>query len=259
MKKIFVLLLAWLALPAASGAPLLLAAAADMGHCTDQLGAAFGTAVPGAQLKVSLGASGNLFAQIKNGAPFEVFMSADMKYPAQLAQEGAADAATLAPYAIGRIALWSTDPRFDLAQGMRVFDDKRLTRVAIANPDFAPYGRAAKTALEYYGLWESVKPKLVIGENIAQTAQFVQTGNAQVGIVSYATVLSPRLKGGGSYYLIPDSATPPIEQGAVITSRGKANPLAPRFMQFLQSAAARQVLTRCGFGLPREHPAAAHG
>lgn len=250
MNKLLILLVASLALPARAET-LLVAAASDLTYSIDELAAAFKKEVPGAEVKVSLGASGNFFAQIKNGAPFDVFMSADMEYPARLAREGAAEQATLTTYAIGRAAIWSVDPRFDLKQGMRVLNDKRLKRVAIANPDIAPYGRAARAALQAHGFWDTVKDKLVIGENVAQTAQFIQTGNAQLGIVSYATVLAPRLKGVGSYYLIPDTGTPPIEQGAVVTRHGAANPLAPRFMQFLKSRTAHGILLRHGFTLPR--------
>jgi molybdate transport system substrate-binding protein len=250
MKKMLILLLGVLLALPLQARPLLVAAASDLGHCIDALAAAFRQQQPEADVKVSLGASGHFYAQIRNGAPFDVFLSADMGYPAQLARDGAADPATLAPYALGRIALWSPDPRFDLKQGMPVLKDPRLTRIAIANPELAPYGRAAKAALEAAGMWQAVQPKLVIGENISQTVQFVQTGNAQIGIVSYASVLSPRLKGRGSYYLIPDAGMAPIEQGAVVTAHGKANPMAARFVQFLASPAARAILQRNGFGLP---------
>ncbi|HEX9173905.1 MAG TPA: molybdate ABC transporter substrate-binding protein, partial [Telluria sp.] len=135
----------------------------------------------------------------------------------------------------------------------------RITRIAIANPAFAPYGRAARTALERQGLWERVAPRLVIGENIAQATQFVQTGNAQVGIVSLAAVLSKRLRGAGSYYPIPETAAAPIEQGAIVTRRGMANPLAARFVGFLRSARARAILARSGFGLPRGQGSAKPG
>jgi molybdate transport system substrate-binding protein len=244
------------ALPAlpARAAPLLVAAASDLTYCIDELAAAFGKEVAGAEVKVSLGASGNFLAQIRNGAPFDVFLSADMKYPAQLVHEGAADGASLAPYAIGRIALWSLDPRFAPGEGLRAVDDPRVTRIAIANPDSAPYGRAARAALQHYGLWERVTPKLVVGENIAQTAQFVRTGNAQLGIVSLAAIASARPQERGSYYLIPETAAPPIEQGAVVTRHGMANPLAARFVRFLQSAPARAILSRSGFGLPPALP-----
>ena len=250
MKRLLPLLFAVLAAPACAGT-LVVAAASDLTSTIDELGAAFSRQIPGTEVKVSVGASGNFFAQIKNGAPFDVFMSADMAYPAQLAKEGAADGATLALYAIGRLAIWSLDPRFDLKQGMQVLRDARLARVAIANPDIAPYGRAAREALQKAGVWDAVKGKLVIGENIAQTAQFIQTGNAQLGLVSYATVMAPRQKGVGSYFLVPEAGLTPIEQGAIVTRHGKGNPLAPQFMQFLQSPAARAILQRHGFTLPR--------
>jgi molybdate transport system substrate-binding protein len=249
MMKLIILLAALLALPARADA-LLVAAAADLSYCMDELGAAFARQAPQAEVKVSTGASGNLFTQIRNGAPFDVFLSADMGYPRQLVRDGAADGATLTPYALGRIVLWSLDPRFDLTQGMPVLQDSRLSRIAIANPALAPYGRAARSALQAAGSWQALQPKLVIGENIAQTVQFVQTGNAQIGIVSYASVLSPRLKGSGSYYLIPDAGMAPIEQGAIVTAHGKANPLAARFVEFLSSPIARAILQRHGFGLP---------
>jgi molybdate transport system substrate-binding protein len=252
MNKTLLILLAGLwALPA-SAETLTVAAASDLTYSVDELAAAFAEQVPGAKIKSSLGSSGNFYAQIKNGAPFDVFLSADMKYPGQLARDGAADGASLAPYAIGRIVLWSLDPRFDLSQGMRVLNDARLARFAIANPDVAPYGNAARASLMALGFWDVVKPKLVLGDNIAQTAQFIQTGNAQIGIVSYATVLAPHIKGKGSHYLIPAEGVPPIEQGAIITRHGAANPLAPRFMQFLRSPAARAILLKHGFSLPRE-------
>jgi molybdate transport system substrate-binding protein len=238
-----------LAVPVQAGT-LLLAAASDLSYCIDELGAAFARQTPQVQVKASTGASGNFFAQIRNGAPFDVFLSADMAYPAQLARDGAADPATLTPYAVGRIVVWTLDARFDVKQGMSVFDDARLTRVAIANPAIAPYGRAAKAALEAAGKWQAVQPKLVVGENISQAVQFVQTGNAQVGIVSLASVVSPRLKGSGSYYLVPDGGLEPIVQGAVVTAHGKDNPLAARFVQFLSSPAARAILQRNGFDLP---------
>jgi molybdate transport system substrate-binding protein len=251
MKKLFMLLLASLATLPALAAPLLVAAASDLSYCIGDLAAAFRKEMPDAELKVSTGASGNFFAQIRNGAPFEVFLSADMDYPRQLARLGAADGATLVPYAIGRIALWSADASIDVAHGLTAVRDARVTRVAIANPATAPYGRAAKAALERDGLWAAVQPKLVIGENIAQAAQFVQSGNAQLGIVSLASLRSPKLAGAGRYYLVPDTGLAPIEQGAIVTRRGQDNPLAARFVRFLGTPAARAILEKNGFGLPR--------
>ena len=239
------------AMPLAQAGTLVVAAASDLVYCIDELSAAFRKQVPGAEVKVSTGASGNFFAQIKRGAPFDVFMSADMDYPRQLAREGAADPASLQPYAIGRLAVWTLDPRFDPARGMQVFADPRLGRVAIANPEVAPYGRAARAALRHHGLWQQVEGKLAMGDNVAQAAQFVQTGNAQIGIVSLATVLSPRMQGVGRHYVVPQEGLAPLEQGAVLTRHGKDNPLAARFMQFLHTKAARDILQRSGFGLPQ--------
>ncbi|HEX9171251.1 MAG TPA: molybdate ABC transporter substrate-binding protein [Telluria sp.] len=249
MKKMFFLLLgAILALPL-QAQPLLVAAASDLTHCIDELAAAFAKQAPGAKVKVALGSSGHFYAQIRNGAPFDVLLSADMEYPRQLAKLGVAEGATLKPYAIGRIALWSLDPRLDpAASGMAVLRDPRVAKVAIANPAVAPYGRAAKAALERDGLWQAVQPRIVIGENVAQTAQFVQSGNAQLGIVSLAMLNTP--KAGGRYYVIPMTGLAPIEQGAIVTRHGAANPLAPRFVLFMDSPAARAILERHGFSLP---------
>ncbi|MDB5745276.1 MAG: Molybdate transporter substrate-binding protein [Massilia sp.] len=255
MKKLLIFALAttlaWtFALPALAR-PLLVAAASDLGYCIDELVGAYRKTAPDAELKVSLGASGNFFAQIRNGAPFGVFLSADMDYPRQLAGLGAADGATLAPYATGRIALWSTDPRIDPARGLAsLVRDERVLRVAIANPVTAPYGRAAKALLERDGLWAAVQPKLVVGENIAQTAQFVQTGNAQLGIVSFSTLHATRLKGVGRYALVPHARLAPIEQGAIVTRAGANHPHAARFLRFLASNEARAILARNGFDLP---------
>jgi molybdate transport system substrate-binding protein len=252
MKTVFAFLLAaLLALPAAA-APLLVAAASDLAYCIDELASAFSEREPAAEVKVSTGASGNLFAQIRNGAPYDVFLSADVDYPARLASLGAADGKTLLPYAIGRIALWTLDPRLDLAQGLAAVRDPHVTRVAIANPATAPYGRAARAALERDGLWQAVASKLVIGENIAQTAQFVQSGNAQLGIVSLATLRSPRMAGVGRYYLVPDTGLAPIEQAAIVTTHGAANPLAGRFVRFLATAPAQAILQRHGYAAPRK-------
>jgi molybdate transport system substrate-binding protein len=257
MKKIIMLLLAsMLSLPALAApllaAPLLIAAAADLSYCIDDIAAAFRKEVPDAEVKISTGASGNFFAQIRNGAPFDAFLSADVDYPTQLAKLGAADGSTLTRYAIGRIAMWSPDPKLDVDKGLALLRDPRITRIAIANPATAPYGRAARAALERDGLWEAVQSKLVIGENISQTSQFVQTGNAQVGLVSLASLRSPKLAGVGRYVLVPDAGLAPIEQAAIVTKHGAGNPLAARFVRFLGSPAARAILERNGFSIPAQ-------
>ncbi len=228
---------------------LQIAAASDLATCIDELNSSFAKSVGGADLKSSTGSSGNFFAQIKNGAPFDVFLSADIFYPRELAKAGLADAATLVVYAHGQLVMWSSDPKLDLSTGLRLLGDPKIQRIAIANPDVAPYGRAAKAALQKAGVWESIKHKLVFGENVAQTAQFVDSGNAQVGFVSMAHVKSGKNPHGGAWQ-VPDDILPLMEQGGIVTAKGRGNPLAVKYLAFLRSEAGRAILRKYGFGLP---------
>ncbi len=235
---------------AVTGPTLNIAAAADLTLCLRDLNAAFAKAHPGTGLNTTTGSSGNFLAQIRNGAPFDVFLSADMSYPKQLVKDGQADASSLTLYATGHIVLWSTNPAVDVSQGLKVLKSEAVKKFAIANPEVAPYGRAAKAALESAGLWDAVQPKLVRGENIAQTAQFVQTGNVDAGIVALSLVLAPTVAGTGKYWRIPEDQYPVLEQGAVITARGVSNPAAKAYVEFLRSPEARAVFDKYGFLLP---------
>jgi molybdate transport system substrate-binding protein len=235
---------------AADQQTLTVAAAADLVFCLEKLDADFQKANPGAQIKVATGSSGNFFTQIQSGAPFDVFLSADMKYPRDLAAQGLADGSTLTEYAAGRIVVWTTRPDIDVSQGLASLRNPAIKKVAMANPDHAPYGRAAKEALQHEGLWEMVEPKLVIGENIAQTAQFVQTGNADAGIVALSLVVAPSTKGVGKFQQVPDADYPALEQGAVVTKHGEENPWARKYLDFLRSPEARAVFDAFGFRLP---------
>lgn len=253
-RLLMTLLLALSALPARAqdaAQVLNVAAAADLSFCLDALDAEFARQAPGVEIKVATGASGNFFAQIANGAPFDVFLSADMDYPRKLAEAGQADARTLSMYAVGHLALWSTDPKVDVGKGLAVVTDPAVGRLAIANPDHAPYGRAAKAALQQAGLWDRVQDKLLLGENIAQTAQFVQSGNASAGLVAFSLLQSPKLAGVGRYLLLPEDSYPRLEQGLVITRHGAANPLAARYVAFLASPPARRIFEQYGFLLPQ--------
>ncbi|MBV9489257.1 MAG: molybdate ABC transporter substrate-binding protein [Verrucomicrobia bacterium] len=246
----------WLMLQApVHGAPtatVTVAAAADLAYCLQDLDEAFVAQHAGWTLKVSLGSSGNFYAQIRDGAPFDVFLSADRHYPEDLIQAGQAVRESLLIYATGKLVLWTNQPEnVDVTRGLELLRDTRaVQKLAIANPDHAPYGRAAKAALQNAGLWDQIQPRLVIGENIAQTAQYVETKNADAGLVALALVRSPRLSGIGKYVEIDARRYPRLDQAAVITQQGARNPAAAAFMEFLRSDAARAIFDRYGFARP---------
>lgn len=226
------------------------AAAADLKFALDEIAASFKQANPTDEVDIIYGSSGKFFTQIQQGAPYDLYFSADIAFPRDLAKAGYA-ATEVRPYAVGRIVLWSADR--DASQ-MQLADltDPTITRLAIANPRHAPYGQRAEEALRAVGLWEQLEPKLVFGENVAQTAQFVQSGNAQVGIIALSLALSPTLVTMGGYGPISDHLHQPLEQGYIITTRAADKALARRFADHMGSATARAVMTRYGFVLPGE-------
>lgn len=205
-----------------------------------------------ASVTVSYGSSGSFFAQIQNGAPFDVFLSADVDYPKQLAAAGVADLTTLQVYAAGHLVLWARrDTRIDLSRGLAGLTDAQVRHVAIANPKYAPYGRAAVAALRTAGVYDALQPKLVMGENIAQAAQLVESGNAEVGLLSRSLVLGPTLTAEGTYADLPAAAYPPIEQAAIVVKASREPALARAFVAFLRLGEAARHLERFGFALPR--------
>ncbi len=237
----------WLA-AAGRAETITVAAASDLAFALDEIVSAFESSHPSDRIEVVYGSSGKFHTQIRQGAPYDLYFSADIALPRQLAASGFA-ASEVTPYARGRIVLWSASldaTRMTLAALL----DPAITRVAIANPQHAPYGQRAEEALRAAGLWDEVQPKLVFGENIAQTAQFVETGNAQVGILALSLALSPRLAKQGGYGLIPESLHQPLEQGFIVTKRAEASALARRFAAYMSGPIARAVMTRYGFALP---------
>lgn len=241
--------------PAAGAAPsVAIAAASDLVFCLETLNTEFSRQEPNVALKTSTGSSGNFCAQIQHGAPYDVFLSADLRYPRELAAAGAADGTSLVLYGVGRIVLWTLRPELDLSSLGVVVRSPLVRRFALANPTHAPYGRAAREALEKSGAWDVAQSKLVLGDNIAQTAQFIQTGNADAGIVALSLVLAPKLQRVGRWTEIPADLHLPLEQGAVLTRRGAANPAAVRYLRFLSTPAARAVFDRYGFRLPSPPP-----
>ena len=205
----------------------------------------------GVTVALSYGSSGSFFAQIQNGAPLDVFLSADVDYPRQLAAAGLADAATMQVYARGHLALWARrDRRLDLSRGLAALTDARVRHVAVANPKYAPYGRAAVAAVKSAGLYGALEKKLVMGESLAQAAQLVESGNADAGILSLSLVLGPTLKAEGSYAELPAGSYPPIEQAVVVVKASREGALARDFIGYLRRGAAVEQLTRFGFTVP---------
>ncbi len=251
MLGLFLLLVVQALLPAAqAGERITVAAAADLKFAMDEIVADFRSARPDDAVEVVYGSSGKFATQIRQGAPFDLYFSADIAYPRALEAEGLALGPTR-PYAVGRIVLWS---RTRDAGALRLQDlaDPALGRIAIANPRHAPYGKRAEEALRAAGVWDAVQPRLVQGENIAQTAQFVQTGNAAVGIIALSLALNPALAGQGGYHLIDAVLHAPLEQGFILTRKAEGKALATAFADYIGSAAARAVLVRYGFELPGE-------
>lgn len=224
------------------------AAAADLKFAMDEIITVFEQTDADAKVNVVYGSSGKFHAQIQQGAPYDLFFSADIGLPEELRKNGLA-ASKVEPYAFGRIVLWS--PSLDAMKlTLARLDDPHITRIAIANPKHAPYGKRAEEALRASRVWDKVRHKLVYGENISQTAQFVQTGNAQIGIIALSLALNPELASQGGFWLIPENLHAPLEQGFVITRQGANNPLAKRFADFMKSRPARTIMKKYGFVLP---------
>jgi len=229
---------------------LAVAAASDLQSVLPDIAQRFERA-SGARVTVSYGSSGTFFAQIQNGAPFDVFLSADVDYPRQLVGAGLADASTLQPYATGHLVLWARrESKIDLGRGLAALTDKQIRHVAIANPKYAPYGRAAVAALRGAGIYDAVQPKLVMGESLAQAAQLVESGNADVGLLSRSLVLGPTLKAEGTYADVV-APYPSIEQAAVVMKASREPSLARAFIAFLRRDDTGKQLERFGFALPR--------
>jgi molybdate transport system substrate-binding protein len=230
---------------------IMVAAASDLQSVLPELASRFQRDT-GSTIKTTLGSSGNFVAQIQNGAPFDVFLSADVDYAQKLVASGHADAKSLYEYATGRLVLWTrNDTGIDVRRGLAVLRDARVRRIAIANPEFAPYGRAAVAALRHEKLYEAVQRKLVLGENIAQAAQFVESGNADVGIIALSLASGPALRASGTYVQIPQAAHPPIRQAAVVLSRSRNRETALQFVAYLKRPEIVRLLEGFGFNDPR--------
>jgi molybdate transport system substrate-binding protein len=249
MKKIVFVFILVLTAPYSEGQAvnsILIAAASDLKFALDSVVAVFKKVNHGVRVDVTYGSSGKLFEQISNTAPFDLFFSADIEYPLKLKEKGIA-ISDVQTYGVGRIVVWSKkiDPT---SLGIEALLDKSILKIAIANPTHAPYGRRAEEALKYYKIYDRVQGKLVYGENISQTAQFVTTGAADAGIIALSLAVSPTMKKeNGHYYLIPETAHRTLEQGFVTLKHAEKNSLATAFNDFMLTKKAIDILTYFGF------------
>jgi molybdate transport system substrate-binding protein len=252
MLRTITILVFWLMLASSVSAQTLrVAAAADLQFAMNDLAGQFEKET-GTKVAISYGSSGNFRAQIENGAPFDVFFSADAQYPEQLVKVGAADSQSMTVYAYGHLVLWApAEEELHLAErGFEALKDSRVAKIAIANPEHAPYGRAAVAALQNAELYEEVKTKLVYGENISQAAQFVQSGSAQVGVIALSLTFAESMK-GGERWEIPVELYPPLKQAAVIVSASRNKKAATAFLEFVTGPKGGKVLLKYGLALPR--------
>ena len=230
------------------------AAAADLRFALEDIAAEFQKRHPDIRIKSTFGSSGSFFAQLMNQAPFDMFLSADVDYPRRLVAQGLARKETEFLYAVGRLVVWvPASSGLDLeTRGMEALADPSVRKVSIANPRHAPYGRAAEAAMKNLGVYEKVKDRLVLGENVVQAAQFVESGSADAGILALSLAAAPAMKDKGRYWEIPFSAYPRMDQGGVILPGAQDPQAAREFRDFLTSAEGKAVLKRYGFFLPGE-------
>ena len=251
MKKVLLALVFFCAVASAAAQELVVAAAADLASVFPEVTSRFEKET-GKKVRVNFGSSGQFMLQIQNGAPFDVFFSADVSYPKKLEEAGLVEPGTLYKYAVGKLVLWVPNGSpLDLSQGMRVLQSPQVKRIALANPQHAPYGRAAVEALKKEGLYEPLQSKFVLGENISQTAQFVQSGNADVGLVALSLAMGPAMKSSGRYVEVPAGDYTPLEQAAVVLKNSHDKQTAKQFMEFIRKPETVKLLASYGFVVPQ--------
>ncbi len=253
--RIVVVMVSWfmaicLAPPCAFAAEVTIAAASDLSFAFKEIVSEF-EQTTGNHVKLTLGSSGNFYAQIQNGAPFDLYFSADIGYPKKLEEAGLVVPGSLYPYAVGRIVLWTgKGSHLDLSKGLEVLRDPTIRKLAIANPKHAPYGRAAVAAMEHFKVYDQIKDRLILGENISQAAQFIESGACDAGIIALSLALAPVMKAAGQYWEIPAAAHAPLEQGAVILKQSKNPDAAKQFLDYIKGPQGQGIMKRYGFTLP---------
>ncbi len=228
------------------------AAAADLKFAMHEVITRFEKMTPGAKVTPTYGSSGNFYAQLTNRAPFDIYFSADVEYPRKLAEAGLTLTESQFDYAIGQIVVWvRNDSPLDVqALGIEALAQPSVRKIAIANPEHAPYGRAAEAAMKSLGIHDRVADRLVLGENIAQTAQFVESGAADIGIIALSLALAPAMKEKGRYWTVPLESYPTLEQAGVILSWAKDMDATQHFKAFATGTDGRAILKQFGFVLP---------
>ena len=250
MKQVLLLLLLILPLPLSAG-EVKVAVAANFLNTLHTLGTLFEQQT-GHRLLISAGSTGKLYAQLHHGAPYDVFLSADDKHPALLEKEGLVMPGRRVTYALGRLVLWSggSIPLRPLKEGdMQMLQQPGIRHIAMANPATAPYGRAAYQAMHAMGLWDTLKPRIVQGEDVGQVFQFVASGNAQLGFVALAQIHNPKNTFSGDYWLVPEGLYDPIVQDMVLLKKAENNSAAHAFVAFMQTAQVRALIQQAGYGV----------
>ena len=227
-----------------------IAAAADLSFAFREIATEYENTT-GNHVRLTLGSSGNFFAQIQNGAPFDLYFSADIAYPRKLEEAGLTVPGSLYQYAVGRIVLWTgPESRIDVTKGFEALREPTIKKIAIANPKHAPYGRAAVAAMEYFKVYDQVKDKLILGENISQAAQFIESGACDIGIIALSLAIAPAMKSKGTYWEVPAEAHPSLDQGAVILKQSKSQESAREFLEFIKGPNGQEIMKRYGFVVP---------
>jgi molybdate transport system substrate-binding protein len=227
-----------------------IAAASDLNFAFREIATEYENTT-GNHVRLTLGSSGNFFAQIQNGAPFDLYFSADIAYPRKLEEAGLTVPGSLYQYAVGRIVLWAgKESQFDLSKGLEILREPAIKKIAIANPKHAPYGRAAVAAMEYFKVYDQVKDRLILGENISQAAQFIESGACDIGIIALSLAVAPAMKSKGTYWEVPTEAHPSLEQGAVILKSSKNQEAARQFIEFIKGPNGQEIMKRYGFVVP---------
>lgn len=252
IKRLFLLFFLFSLTSGTLRGELLIAAASDLRFALDEMVSTFRDEHPKTGIKLIYGSSGNFYAQIMNDAPFDLFLSADASYPRQLIAQGKGKESDLFVYAFGRLVLWvpKGSPLKVEELGIKALIEPSVKKVAIANPEHAPYGRAAVAAMKKLGVYDRIASRLVLGENITQTAQFIESGNADIGIIAYSLAIAPKMKDSGRFWEIPLDAFPRLEQGGLVLAGAKNADAAREFRKFMQSKRGQEILKNYGFILP---------